>query len=281
MEIQHFSNPKLYYNKVKAYLLQEEAVHCMILGISNTLSDSPDYYGTQPYLVAIEDKDRVLATAIITPPYKLLLSRSLQSEAIAKIARDLASDTKSLPGVTAPEPEATTFAQAWHSLTGQTYRQALALRVHQLQAVSSPKQVSGYLRQVTAGDRNLLTGWIQDFHREALGENEPPLDSDRWFELNYKQGSLYIWQDQIAVSMVTYGSATPNGIRINAVYTPSEYRRKGYATACVAALSQKLLDKGYKYCFLYTDLSNSTANNIYYKIGYQPVCDITNYSFAS
>ncbi len=30
--------------------------------------------------------------------------------------------------------------------------------------------------------------------------------------------------------------------RINLAYTPPEYRRKGYATACVTALSQKLLD---------------------------------------
>ena len=101
MEIKHFNHPKLYYEKVKAYLLQEEAVHCMILGISNTLINSPDHYSTQPYLVVIEnnDNDKVLATAIKTPPYKLLLSRSLQSEAIAEMARDLDANDKSLPGV--------------------------------------------------------------------------------------------------------------------------------------------------------------------------------------
>ncbi len=43
MEIKHFNHPKLYYEKVKAYLLQEEAVLCMILGISNTLINSPDH----------------------------------------------------------------------------------------------------------------------------------------------------------------------------------------------------------------------------------------------
>ena len=79
--------------------------------------------------------------------------------------------------------------------------------------------------------------------------------------------------------MVAYGGITPNGIRINTVYTPPEYRQNGYATACVAAISQKLLDRGYKYCFLYTDLSNPTSNSIYRKIGYKLMCDITNYSF--
>ena len=153
MKIQQFNDPKLYYEKVKAYLLQEEAVHCMILGICNTLIESPHHYETQPYLVAIENNDRVVAAAVITYPRKLILSRSPRSEAIVTIAGDLATKDKSLPGVIAPQPEAKIFAQTWHSLTGKTYQQALALRIHQLEAVSSLDRVSGYLRQATASDR--------------------------------------------------------------------------------------------------------------------------------
>ena len=278
MEIQRFNDPKLYYQTIEAYLLQEEAVHCMMLGISKSLMEYPDYYDTVPYLVAIADKDRVVATAIKTPNYKLLLSRCSQSEAIVKIARDLAFDEQYLSGVIASEPEATTFAQAWYSLRAASYRQAFALRIHQLEKVESLIQASGYLRQATASDRTLLTSWIQDFEREALGDNKPQSDSVRWLALKLQQGNIYIWEDNIAVSMVAYGGATPNGIRINAVYTPPEYRQKGYATSCVAAMSQKLLEQGYQYCFLYTDISNPTSNSIYQKIGYQPVCDITDYS---
>jgi uncharacterized protein len=69
--------------------------------------------------------------------------------------------------------------------------------------------------------------------------------------------------------------------RINLVYTPPEYRRKGYATACVTALSQKLLDQGCRNCFLMADLANPTANHIYQGIGYRPICDWHEYSFTS
>ncbi|MFN6462352.1 MAG: GNAT family N-acetyltransferase [Nostoc sp. DedVER02] len=54
---------------------------------------------------------------------------------------------------------------------------------------------------------------------------------------------------------------------LNLAYTPPEYRRKGYATACVAALSQKQLDQGCRHCFLIADLANLTANHIYQAIG--------------
>jgi uncharacterized protein len=79
--------------------------------------------------------------------------------------------------------------------------------------------------------------------------------------------------------MASFSGATPNGIRISPVYTPPEHRRKGYAISCVATLSQMLLDKGNKYCFLFTDLANPTSNSIYQKIGYQPICDFSNYWF--
>ncbi len=72
---------------------------------------------------------------------------------------------------------------------------------------------------------------------------------------------------------------TPNGVRLNIVYTPPEHQRRGYATACVAALSQHLLDSGRSFCFLFTDLANPTSNSIYQKIGYRPVCDFVDIEF--
>ena len=67
---------------------------------------------------------------------------------------------------------------------------------------------------------------------------------------------------------------TQHGIGVGGVYTPPELRRRGYASSCVAALSQRLLDAGFEYCTLYTDLSNPTSNDIYQQIGYRPVGDV-------
>ncbi|MDF5719317.1 MAG: GNAT family N-acetyltransferase [Rhizonema sp. PD37] len=94
------------------------------------------------------------------------------------------------------------------------------------------------------------------------------------------QKNLDLWQDKTPVSIVCGSVSTPNGSSIGRVYTPPEYRKKGYATSCVAALSQTLLDRGCRYCFLFTDLANPTSNHIYRIIGYQPVCDWHDYSFT-
>jgi predicted GNAT family acetyltransferase len=63
-------------------------------------------------------------------------------------------------------------------------------------------------------------------------------------------------------------------VRIGPVYTPPEARNRGYASALVAAISQAQLDAGRRFCFLFTDLANPTANHIYQAIGYEPVRDV-------
>ena len=63
------------------------------------------------------------------------------------------------------------------------------------------------------------------------------------------------------------------------MYTPPELRRRGYASALVARLTQHLLDGGRDFCFLYTDLANPTANRIYRNIGYEFVAESADYAF--
>jgi hypothetical protein len=57
------------------------------------------------------------------------------------------------------------------------------------------------------------------------------------------------------------------------VYTPPEHRGRGYASTLTASVSQRMVDEGRRFCFLYTDLANHTANKIYRAIGYVPVAD--------
>jgi predicted GNAT family acetyltransferase len=81
--------------------------------------------------------------------------------------------------------------------------------------------------------------------------------------------------------MAAHTGPTPNGVRVGAVYTPPELRGRGYASACTAAVTQRLLADGRRFCFLFTDLSNPTSNSIYQKIGYRPVCDVDQYRFSN
>jgi predicted GNAT family acetyltransferase len=92
-------------------------------------------------------------------------------------------------------------------------------------------------------------------------------------------GRLWLWQDGgEAVSMVDGREPVAGVVRISGVYTPPEMRKRGYAAACVNALSNHLRAAGHR-CILYTDLGNPTSNSIYRRIGYRAVAEALRYRF--
>ena len=121
-----------------------------------------------------------------------------------------------------------------------------------------------------------MTEWMIGFDREAMGGEAGRRDMTAMVDelINASNRIGYIWEDGEPVSMCQATGATPHGIRIGAVYTPPELRRRGYASALVAAVSQAELDRGRRWCFLFTDLANPTSNRIYQAIGYRPIRDV-------
>lgn len=145
------------------------------------------------------------------------------------------------------------------------------------------RDAPGGMRRAALDDRALLTHWIRAFYDEAVpGGDDEAEEADRLLEsrLRAEDEGYFVWEDEGPVSLAGYGGFTPNGARIAPVYTPPEYRCRGYATSLTAAVSAWLLGSGRQACFLYTDLANPTSNSIYQRIGYEVVCDSAQYRFG-
>jgi predicted GNAT family acetyltransferase len=144
--------------------------------------------------------------------------------------------------------------------------------------VIPPKNVSGAMSPATREELDLITEWMIEFSKQ-LGDQNPAHRDD--VEERFNAGHYFLWRDRgQVVSIAAFAGPTPNGVRINSVFTPIEFRNQGYASANVAALTQHLLDTGRKLVFLFTDLKNPISNSIYQKVGYRPVCDFNDYRFA-
>src|SRR5207253_1182834 len=126
------------------------------------------------------------------------------------------------------------------------------------------------------GHRELLIDWIRAFWLAIEGELPP--EPEQILQRLVERGGLWVWCD--GGEPVSFASATApaHGMtRIGLVYTPKELRGRGYASSCVAALSQRSLNAGVT-PVLFTDLANPTSNKIYQQIGYRPVCDWRDYA---
>ena len=261
-----------------SFLGAREAEHNLILGLCSRLRVAPLMYGEPPYFAVVEHDGRVVGATMRTPPHNLILSELDDLAAIGPLLEDARAEFGSLPGVVGPKQAVARFAEAWSGPA----RLELAQRAFRADHVDRPSGVSGGMRDYERRDRELAAEWMDAFVDEALPE-PPPESSEQFVDRREEDadGGLVLWEDDGAVvSMAGFGGRTPNGIRIGPVYTPPELRGRGYASALTAAITQRLLDGGLRFCFLFTDLSNPTSNNIYQRIGYEPVSDIDLWTFA-
>jgi uncharacterized protein len=275
MQLHRFDNGQKFWRDAQDFLLRHEAENNLLLGILDTLLHRPDRYPQPPYLAITKTNHDILAIAIRTPPYKLLLSKAQNLEALTLITQDLQQET--LPGVAGLVLEVEAFVQMWQALTHQSFRRTVEMRIHQLTSVQPLPTANGYLRLATERDRALLMKWIPAFNSEIAEVDQDNVE--QIVDSGLKHQNIYVWEDGIPVSLAS-GKCSYAFARIGLVYTPPKYRQKGYATACVSALSQKFLDQGCHCCYLLTDLANHTSNHIYREIGYHPISDWHEYSFT-
>jgi uncharacterized protein len=284
VHLQRYEDVREFYRRAEPFLLTREAEHCLMLGLCNSLMTS-DFYKEPPYLVLVEDKGNIVASALRTPPHNLILSEMVDESSVDIILDDVQEIYEALPGVLGPKAVSKAFANHWTARTGESHRLNLAERVYKLRAVRPIRGVSGEVHPAQKEDRDLLIEWFMAFTAEALdgmSREDAEKGVDFRLERDPNLGGLRLWWDDgKPVSFDGYGGPTPNGIRIGPVYTPPGLRGRGYASACVAATSQEMLDSGRTFCFLFTDLSNPTSNRIYQAIGYEPVADVDEYRFGS
>ncbi|HSU78966.1 MAG TPA: GNAT family N-acetyltransferase, partial [Candidatus Angelobacter sp.] len=201
-------------------------------------------------------------------------------EAIPFAVDELINRGYSFPSVIGRADLSEAFAAHYSQKTDQSYSVEMSQRIYRLDRVIPPKKQDGHLRVVEEKDIQQVAKWILAFDQEAVGgtlTEERALDRAK---RGASQRDLFVWElEGDLVAMAGASRATSNAITISLVYTPPQKRGKGFASNCVAALSQILLDQGYTYCTLYTDLMNSTSNKIYQQIGYEPVNDSMVYRF--
>ena len=263
------------------YWMRDEARHNLEIGICGRVAREPHAYGDEPpYMAVVLDGERVTGAAIRTPPFNLLVS-TRDVESLDALAADVLGRFASLPGVMSDTATAPAFAARWQARAGQAPEVGMPQRIYRLSAQPEIPAVPGALRGASAADRSLLIDWLDAFTAEALPDS-PHTDTGEFVDARLRESeqSIFLWEHGGPVSLGGVGGATPNGSRVGPVYTPPELRNRGYASACVATLSRRLLAEGKQFLFLFTDLRNPASNHVYEKLGYEPVCDMQEIRFV-
>lgn len=279
--IEHTDIPQ-FCEAVWPLLLEAEADYCVHVAIVQRLKEngyapySVDEL-PQPLLLTVQSDRQIELVALQTLKTKMAVTRGSEP-AMKCLAEGLAARQWQGKGVLGIYPSVQQLAEHYERISRRTKLLKVQLRSFRVNSVTMPPAAPGALHRATSADRLVLARFLKAFDA-FLGEvieEDYQSRADRIIG----EGRAYLWMNHEPVAMALWTGRTPRGVRIGGVYTPPEFRRRGYASNLVAHLSKQLLNEGRTFCFLNTDLSNPTSNSIYQKMGYKPTCDSAIWEFA-
>ncbi|PAF23403.1 hypothetical protein CHH49_02275 [Terribacillus saccharophilus] len=258
--------------KAESFLLKHEAENNLLLGLLGRMAEGEDMGSVFGYG---EDHDRIRIVFLHTKGNRIILSHDTvwTDEEAAELAHLVQTLTPNLPGVIGPVQQANQFARAWQQLYGKQIKVHMNQFIYQLDTVKDAGVARGEMRAANNDDFTLLRDWLVRFG-EVTGEDMTEERADIVIGRLITQKRMYVWMvDGDIVSMAGCSRESRNGIVINAVFTPEEQQRKGYAQGLVAALSEKLLHEGKQFCCLFTNADDPGPNKLYQKMGYHCVAE--------
>jgi len=279
MKLISVKDPQAFQKRVLSFLLEKQAQNCLGIGIIETLVNCPDVF-QEYYLWLIEDNGAIKGVSWWTPPHPIGLSE-MPEIAIETLLEEVLHLPQQLSSVIGPKPQADLFRDSYIKKTQRTLLSSMEQRIYQASKATLPFEVQGQMRVATSNDLELVSKWSYAFAKDCgLGLDEERIKSIATRSI--QQGNRFLWEiNGLASAMAGVSGPTPSGIRISSVYTPDNLRGRGYASAIVCGVTNRMISEGKRFCFLYTDLSNPTSNSIYQRLGYLPVCDSAHHSFKS
>lgn len=282
MRIETYSEAGAFLDKAGAFLEQAEPINSLPLGMAHQLLRTPGNTTTPPFFATVQEGDVPQCAAVMTPPRPVLIYSPLADPhgACACLAAHLREQAWPVSGVLGPSGVATCFSELWQRQNDVSAEAKTRMLAYVLEEVIPPPPQDGQLRTATEEDTDQVIDWMLGF----LTDINEPITREKAasrFSREIAAGDFFFWDNGRPVSMARRTRPTRNGICISGVYTPPELRGKGYATSCVARLSQELLDAGKRFCMLFADMANPTSNGIYRRIGYQPQMEFTSFVFSN
>jgi len=269
MKVIRYQNATDYLKANLSFLEKNEVLNSLIIGLVlfNQSIEKDETF----YLSIIED-DEIQFTTIRTPGRKFIIAgNESKIEEVSNVFSEyLRIEKLEMPGILGPKELAIPLAIRLENVLRKKHKIVYRQLVYMLTKVKVNPKVSGKMKKAETKDLNFIIPWFNQFLIEALNENDLEVATKNANDKINNQ-EVFVWEKEKPVSMTCIARPTKNGITINYVYTPEDLRGNGYGTKIVAELSEKMLKQGYQFCTLFTDMDFPTSNEIYSKIGYEPV----------
>ena len=223
------------------------------------------------------DTDAGTAGIVIeSPPGRAAGISPVRREYAHALADAISREGHRLSGVSGDASATSAFAGRW---TEQARTSAVvrdAQRLYALGCLVQPDGVPGRLRRAEPSERDMTIEWWSAFQAEI---GSPGGDVSLAVDSALSTHRLFFWDDGGARCLARATEPLGGVSRIGVVFTPLQWRRRGYAAACVGALCEWVRDEESANSVLYAQLGNPSSNAIYRRLGFEAVSEMLVYRF--
>jgi len=246
----------------------------MIGSVATSVAQGDRTYDRYFWWVIKDETGTVVGLAMRTAPHAMVMS-AMPVSAIQELVTEVVLHDDDLPEVGGPVATVDEFLRTYEETKSLGSQRKTELShqewLYALQELKSPV-IAGEARQATSEDFELIYKWFVAFGEEAGLFMHNTVES---IQDGLKRGSLFFWlHNGEIVSLAGHAPLVdiPDAVvgRIGPVYTPLVQRKKGFAGALTAHVSQLLLNLGAQ-VILYTDATNPTSNSVYQRIGFEKI----------
>ena len=234
-------------------------------------------------LLTVHDAGAVVGALLRTAGRPALVS-AVRPEQAVLVDAALATADPQLPGVSGTLPSAEALAAARLARAGGRVRVDRRLRLFGLAELIPVAGVAGAARPATEADAELtlLAGWLLEFRREALPEQDDPRSPVEDLRRALAAGhGVLVWEVERRLVALAVASRPIAGMsRIGPVYTPPGDRGHGYGAAVTAAAARWAQAAGARQVVLFVDEANPTTNRLYPRLGFRSVHEVLDLSFT-
>ncbi len=269
MEVSRASSAGAWLADTEAFLREREAESSLPLGLAMAARDSAGGGAATTGWTA-RDAGRVVGCALLPTSSVLVLSRATDeaTDALAQAVADAAD--AHITGAVGPERSAERFAVRFARGRGASWRRHWTLILHELGELAQPAAIAGRSRRATPEDAEVVARWLEAFSRDT-GALVQPHDPRALAERVIEAGRAYLHEHAGApVALAGWSRPTGRTCTINMVYTPTEFRRRGYARALTTHVARELTARGTQHILLFTNEAEPGPNALYRSLGFAP-----------
>lgn len=263
-----YQTPQDYYNATIDYLNANQVRNNLIIGLLNAIQNKMELIPTAVFLNVLH-ANNIVFTAVYNGPKILISGVTSNPLAISLAAHFFKKEGIQAFGVVGPEFLAKHFAMEYSSPHPNPRVQFL----YQLNNLIPFNIDLEPFLPATLDDVDWITDWSYRFLIDAHMSPLPKPESlQQLTQQRIQQGMFYKWviqNEPVAISATI--RKTKDVAIVGYVFTPQNFRGKGYAFSIVYRLSQLMLASGFKQCALFAEEINPVSNYIYKKMGYQYV----------